>query len=107
MCMRPTAQNTINMSIGVTAIQILGPNPKRKAIIFNPVPPGAGSAHAISLSFRSDVALGVGMMNFVTGNETLPIITDHDIGCTIGLPWFVICGDAATPIQIVEIFYDD
>lgn len=107
MCKCKTRQNTINITIGTTAQEILGPNPKRKAIVFQPVPTAAGVAHAISISHRADVAVNAGMLNYVVGQTSWPVLSDNDIGDAIGLPFWAIAGDAGVAVQIVEYSYDE
>lgn len=106
MCAAKTRANPINMTIGTTPQEILGPNPKRKAILFQPVLPGVGVANAISLSHRSDVVAGQGTINYVTGEHYDSVISDNDIGDAICLPWYVVSGQASQTIQITEYSYD-
>lgn len=106
MCKCATQQNTINTTIGVTAAELLPPNPRRKAIIFTPQPVAPLLAHAISLSFRPDVTVGQGMLNYLQGQFNGILLSDEEIGNAITLPIYAVCGDANTPVQITEILYD-
>lgn len=106
MCVCKTTQNTINQVIGTSPVEILGPNPRRKSFLFSPIPAAGGAAHAISMSFRNDVVVGAGVLNYVQGAQGWLAISDNEIGSAIGLPWYIVCGDAGTSIQITEFLYE-
>lgn len=73
------------------------------AIIFYPTPI---NQQAISLSPRSDVAVGAGCINYIPGQTFPTVVTDADLGDQIGMPWYVISGVDQVPVQIVEFLYE-
>jgi hypothetical protein len=65
------------------------------------------NAQAISLSPRSDVVAGRGVLNYLPNGGVWPVICDAEIGDAIALPWYIVSAVADVPIQIVEYSYDD
>lgn len=61
----------------------------------------------ISMSHRSDVAVGQGVMNFVPNIVYPMTLTDDEIGDAIGLPWWIIAAVAGGLVQIVEYSYEE
>jgi hypothetical protein len=105
MCCKTTL-NPINITVTTAAQEILGPNPKRKAVVFMPFFP-AVAGDVVSLSPRQDVTAGRGMMNYQPDGGVWPILTDEDIGSAIQLPlWAITNVVAGVPVQIVEYSYE-
>lgn len=73
-------------------------------VIFYVTPASAGT---ISLSHRSDVVAGEGVLNYLAGQTFPTVITDDQIGDAIGIPWYIISAVDDVPIQIVEYSYED
>lgn len=65
------------------------------------------SQQAISLSHRADVSPGQGPLNYIPGQPYPTIITDEEIGDSIGLPWWAVSAIAGGLMQIVEYSYAD
>lgn len=61
----------------------------------------------ISLSPRQDVVAGNGVLNFITGQTFPTVISDHELGNAIGLPWWIVSSTADVRIQVVEYLYDE
>lgn len=68
--------------------------------------PGTGGG-AISMDPRSDVAVGRGTLNWISGVVFPLVITDLDIGSAITEPWFIVATEAATFVQVTEYLYTD
>lgn len=72
--------------------------------VFYRLPPAQA---AISLSHRSDVIAGQGILNFIPGATFPTIIGDDQIGSIIQDEWWAVSGVAGVPIQITEYLYAD
>lgn len=100
-----TRQNTFTLCVNTTPIEIFSPDPSRKAIMLSPIAGGTRDAPGyVSLSYRQDVIPGAGFLNYLTGDSFITILTDHDIGDAIGLPWWIV-STYPVKVQVCEISY--
>lgn len=65
----------------------------------------SNDARALSLSPRSDVVAGQGVLNFRPGMVQPFCLTDEDIGNGITEPWYAISGVSGVIFQITEYSY--
>jgi hypothetical protein len=99
-----TLQSTTTVTVGTTPVCIWGSSPRRCAVVLSPVV--GGGAGVMSVSFRQDVAAGVGMLNFLLGVGYVVIITDGDMGDIITTEWYAVVDAGSMQIQITEILYE-
>jgi hypothetical protein len=64
------------------------------------------AAQAISLSPRSDVAVGAGAINWLPGSAAIALLTDRNVGRGIAEPWYAISGVDGVVIQVTEWMYE-
>jgi hypothetical protein len=64
------------------------------------------SAQAISMSHRSDVVPGVGILNYLPGATFPTLISDDDIGNIIQDEWYIVSGVPGVSVQITEYLYE-
>jgi hypothetical protein len=67
----------------------------------------ASSAQAVSMSHRSDVAPGVGILNYLPGATFPTMITDDDIGTIMQDEWYIVSGIQGVLVQITEYLRED
>lgn len=82
----------------------IAPGADGLAVIFYTTPTTLAT---ISLSHRSDVTPGAGVINYIAGATYPTFVTDNEIGDAICLPWYIVCSEDSTVIQIVEYSYDE
>lgn len=75
------------------------------AVIFYETP--TSQSGPISLSHRSDVAPGVGILNYLPGATFPTLISDDDIGQIITEEWWIVSGVDGVLVQITEYLYED
>lgn len=98
---RDTSINVIRIGVGSSAsVQLLGPNPKRKAIIFTP-----STSTTYTVSWDSSVTSGQGL-TFSIGTNPY-IISDQDIGSAITMPIFAIANSTGRTVTVYEVIYND
>lgn len=100
----PTRQSTSTITVGSTPTCLFSSSPNRCALILSPIV--IGGAAVMSVSFRSDVSAGVGMLNFLAGVGYVVIITDGDVGDIIQTEWWAVCDAGSMDVQITEILYE-
>lgn len=98
---RDTQINVLQVGVGTASpAQILGPNPKRKAIIFTP-----STSTTYTCGWQPNVTSGQGLTFSVGTNPYM--LSDKDIGTAITLPLFAIANSTGRTVTIYEVVYVD
>lgn len=95
-----------DVTTGTVVVEILGPNPYRKAFIVS----ATKDNQTLSIGQKDDITQGNGAINFLAGTTDpmtwIQVVTDADLGTAICNPWFAVCKADGKVIRILEISYE-